>query len=145
MQRGYEAQCLTRNCPETVFLPEPNPLQSFEVQPYLPTGTWPLLFLCPRCRHGNTLARQHFYPSTRPDREEQSAYEALWFLTVQCSEDNCPLLLRLHTTVDVTYFPDSVSMIILLAIGEFHCENGHKMTAEEPSRVTVIQQASIAF
>ena len=37
----------------------------------------------------------------------------------------------MHTTVDATYFPDSVSIIILPAIGEFHGENGPKMNAEE--------------
>ena len=51
----------------------------------------------------------------------------------------------MHTTVDATYFPDSVSIIILPAIGEFHGENGPKMNAGGASRVAVIQQASIAF
>jgi hypothetical protein len=145
MQKGYEAECLTENCPATVFLPEPNPLQSFEVQPYSPTGTWPLLFVCPRCRHGSTLERQRFYPSSRPDRGEQSAYEALWFIIVQCSEDNCPLLLRLHTTADSAYLPDSVDMLILPAIEEFHCEAGHRSVAAERSPIAMIQRANIAF
>src|SRR5258708_5177319 len=145
MQVGFEAECPTPDCPETFFLPEPTPPQSFEVQPYSPTGTWPLLLVCPRCKHGHTLERGHFYPSTREAPAEQNDDAVLWFLVIQCSERNCPLLLRLHTIAAADLLPISVETLISTAIGEFRCEAGHQIEVSDPPRVAVIQRATRAF
>jgi hypothetical protein len=137
--RGYEAQCSRENCPETVFLPESNPLQPFEVQPYPPTGTWPLLFVCPLCKHPNTYTRDYFHPTDRPDRRlEDAVYEGLWFLTVQCPENNCGLLLRLHTTASSDSDAVDVARTIYPAIQGFRCEANHNLNPE--NRIAVIQQ-----
>jgi|ERR1019366_8522740 hypothetical protein len=144
MPQEYAAQCRTQNCVGNVFIPIPNPPESFDIQPYPPTGTWPLLYVCSLCSHGNILLRDDFHSETRPDQTQDTPEdEVLWFLEIQCSERDCPLLLRLHTTAASNSDPDDVARTIYLAIEEFRCEASHPQLAT--ARRNVVRYAQTCF
>jgi len=140
MLKVFQASCQTDGCTGNAFLPMPTNLQSFEVQPYSPTGTWPLLFACPLCRHASTLMPEYFSEEDRPDLDPTNpACEAMWFATVQCSENNCALLLRLHTIAAADSALDDVLRTIYPAIREFRCEANHMLNNRPPFHIRVIQ------
>src|SRR6266516_469961 len=97
MKPGYAKKCETSNCPQSVFLPIPTHPQSFQARPYWPTGTWPLLFVCPQCRQASVFHSGDFRQGMIPNPTEGEDDEVVWFLEVECSENNCGLPVRLHT------------------------------------------------
>lgn len=144
MPEGYVAHCQTPNCVGNVFLPVPTPPESFDVQPYSPTGTWPLLFACPLCSHGSTYLRDDFQSETRPVPAQVSPDdEVVWFLELQCSGDNCRFPLRLHTTAASNSASDDVARTIYPAIEGFRCQANHQQHGGVPRGV--IQSAQTRF
>jgi hypothetical protein len=122
---GYVAKC--EHCPENVLLPAPSPAESFEVQPYSPEGTWPLLFACPECNRGSVFAPSDFHLDMIPNPKVAGDGTAWWFVEVQCSEGNCGLPVRLHTTADETSDTAPVSQTIGLSFERFRCPSRHQL------------------
>jgi len=142
---GYEAQCQTEGCHETIFLPAPRNPRAFEIQPYMPMGTWPLRFSCPTCTHGSTLGRADFYGQVKAEVERKRTPSALWFLIVRCSKDPCGIPLRLHTIAPCDSTLDAVARTILVAIREFRCEANHPLRADGTHQVELVRQPTIAI
>jgi hypothetical protein len=122
---GYVAKC--QHCPENVLLPAPNPSESFATQPYSPEGMWPLLFACPECRQGSVFAPSDFQPQSIPNPKTAEGGTAWWFLEIQCSEDNCGLPVRLHTTADEDLSADDVTRIVGPTFERFRCPSRHQL------------------
>ncbi len=128
MKPGYAAKCKTPSCPENVFLPEPSHQQSFQAQPYWPTGTWPLLFVCPQCRQASVFRSDDFRQENIPNPTEGEDDEALWYIEVCCSESNCGLLVRLHTMFSLNGAPEIVATHVLVGLEKHTCTNGHRLS-----------------
>jgi hypothetical protein len=124
----YIATCESKDCPEHIAIPVPNPPESFVLRPYLPEGSWPLLFACPECRRGSVLSPSDFRLETLPKPESDPDDEVWWFLEVRCSTDNCGFPVRLHTIASAICGPDDVTRIAAPTLERFRCPSRHQLT-----------------
>jgi hypothetical protein len=129
MIRGYAAKCQNPNCPGTVFLPVPSQSRSFEVRPYWPTGTWPLLFACPACGQGSVFAPSDFQLTMIPNPATEGSGTVWWSVAVQCSEESCGLPVTLHTVADADLPADDIARLLGPSFERFRCPSRHQLRA----------------
>ena len=127
MKPGYSTKCQNANCTEMIFLSEPKHQQSFQARPYWPTGAWPLLFVCPQCRHGSVLNPNDFHHAKIPNAADGEEDMSVWSLTVECSDSNCKSPVVLHTTAASVSASAILSSLVLAGLGEHVCKAGHPL------------------
>jgi hypothetical protein len=125
---GFVAKCQTINCLQHVAIPAPSPPESFEVRPYSPAGSWPLLFACPECTRGSVFAPSDFHFDMIPNPRLGGDDRVWWCVEVLCSTDNCGLPLTIHTVTSDKHIPDDVMRIVGPTFDRFRCPSRHQLS-----------------
>jgi hypothetical protein len=130
MSVKVQAKCKAKDCPQVLSFQTQRPLQSFQAQPYLPKGTWPLLFVCPICTYLNYFDSTDFHPVA--DSEiTGSSNECLWRVEILCSDTCCTSPLVLHTIASKTSDPYDVAHRVEARAEQGECGEGHIHLGDE--------------
>ena len=116
------------NCEERIVLPHRNLPGTLGGQYYWPTNALTLTLACPYCAH----LSEHRELGIRLEGVEAEAPNlppsVFWQVAFACDQENCGLLIVVHTRTEADALPDEAASVVWRARPKARCAKGHPLS-----------------